>query len=317
MTKLKGLLLTEGFHGMISQVEGLAKALELNFTHEKIELNNFWEFLPPKITPVKNFVFKNKIDRDFNIVISCGRKSVIPSIYLKKKFKNKIMNIHIQDPKVSLNNFDFVVAPEHDGLMGKNVLTSKGAIHYLRSEELDLNENYLTSKMSKEKKIVTLIVGGPNKYYDFNDINIEKIFLKIEKNFIQNGYQLIFIPSMRTPASIIKKAEDFFDKNQIIIQDVNKKAYLSSLKLADHIVVTCDSTSMISEAAITGKPIYVAQMPAIKNNKRFKHFFNLFETLNITKNLQDSIEYWEYEILDETNKISSYIKEKINNYDFS
>ena len=317
MTKFKGLLLTEGMHGMISQVEGLAKALNLDFIHEKIELNNFWEFLPPKITPVKNFVFKNKIDRDFNIVISCGRKSVIPSIYLKKKFKNKIMNIHIQDPKVSLNNFDFVVAPEHDGLMGKNVLTSKGAIHYLRSEELDLNENYLTSKMSKEKKIVTLIVGGPNKYYHFNDINIEKIFLKIEKNFIQNGYQLIFIPSMRTPASIIKKAEDFFDKNQIIIQDVNKKAYLSSLKLADHIVVTCDSTSMISEAAITGKPIYVAQMPAIKNNKRFKHFFNLFETLNITKNLQDSIEYWEYEILDETNKISSYIKEKINNYDFS
>ena len=317
MTKFKGLLLTEGMHGMISQVEGLAKALNLDFIHEKIELNNFWEFLPPRITPVKNFVFKNKIDRDFNIVISCGRKSVIPSIYLKKKFKNKIMNIHIQDPKVSLNNFDFVVAPEHDGLMGKNVLTSKGAIHYLRSEELDLNENYLASKMSKEKKIVTLIVGGPNKYYDFNDTNIEKIYLKIEKNFIQNGYQLIFIPSMRTPERIIKKAEDFFDKNQIIIQDVNKKAYLSSLKLADHIVVTCDSTSMISEATITGKPIYVAQMPAIKNNKRFKHFFNLFETLNITKNLQDSIEYWEYEILDETNKISSYIKEKINNYDFS
>ena len=317
MTKLKGLILTEGMHGMISQAEGLAKALNLDYIHEKIELNNFWEFLPPKITPVKNFVFKNKIDRDFNIVISCGRKSVIPSIYLKKKFKNKIMNIHIQDPKVSLNNFDFVVAPEHDGLMGKNVLTSKGAIHYLRSEELDLNENYLASKMSKEKKIVTLIVGGPNKYYDFNDTNIEKIYLKIEKNFIQNGYQLIFIPSMRTPERIIKKAEDFFDKNQIIIQDVNKKAYLSSLKLADHIVVTCDSTSMISEATITGKPIYVAQMPAIKNNKRFKHFFNLFETLNITKNLQDSIEYWEYQKLDETNRISSYIKEKINNYDFS
>ena len=85
MFKLKGLLLTEGMHGMVSQVEGLAKALNLDFIHEKIELNNFWEFLPPKITPVKNFVFKNKIDRDFNIVISCGRKSVIPSIYLKKK----------------------------------------------------------------------------------------------------------------------------------------------------------------------------------------------------------------------------------------
>ena len=29
MTKLKGILLTQGMHGMISQVEGLAKALDL------------------------------------------------------------------------------------------------------------------------------------------------------------------------------------------------------------------------------------------------------------------------------------------------
>ena len=85
MSKLKGLLLTEGMHGMISQVEGLAKALDLDFIHEKIELNNFWKLIPPKITPIHSFVFKNKIDNDLNIVISCGRKSVIPSIYLKKK----------------------------------------------------------------------------------------------------------------------------------------------------------------------------------------------------------------------------------------
>ena len=57
MEKLKALLLTEGMHGMISQVEGLAKALDLDFIHEKIELNNFWKLLPPKITPVQNFCF--------------------------------------------------------------------------------------------------------------------------------------------------------------------------------------------------------------------------------------------------------------------
>ena len=107
MKKLKGLILTEGMHGMISQAEGLAKALDLNFIHEKIELNSFWKLFPPKITPVKKFVFKNQINKEFNVVISCGRKSVIPSIYLKNKFKNKIMNIHIQNPKVSLDNFDF------------------------------------------------------------------------------------------------------------------------------------------------------------------------------------------------------------------
>ena len=316
MTKLKGVLLTEGMHGMISQVEGLAKALDLDFIHEKIELNNFWELIPPKITPIQKFVFKNNFENNFDIVISCGRKSVIPSIYLKQKFKNKIMNIHIQDPKVSLDNFDFIVVPEHDSLKGKNVLTTKGAIHYLRNRELSENENYLKPQINKEK-LATLIVGGPNKYYDYNDKTIDEIFLKIKNNFINNGYQLIFIPSMRTPQNVINKAVNYFGENQIIITNVDKKAYLSSLKLADHIVVTCDSTSMISEAAMTGKPIYVAQMPAIKKNNRFKIFFELFKSLNIIKDLENSVDEWSYEKLNETDKISSYIKEQLKNYDFS
>ena len=317
MTKLKGLLLTEGMHGMISQVEGLAKALDLDFMHEKIELNNFWKIFPPKVTPVKDFVFKNKINSQFDVVISCGRKSVIPSIYLKKKLKNKIINIHIQEPKVSLDNFDFVVAPEHDGLKGNNVLTSKGAIHYLTNDELNENENYLKSKINDQKKIVALILGGPTKYYDYNNQVIEGIFSKIEKNFLKKNYQVIVVPSMRTPQHIIEKAENYFDKDQIIILNVDKKAYLSSLKVSDHIIVTCDSTSMISEAAITGKPIYVAQMPAIKNNKRFKSFFNLFESLNIIKELNNSVESWTYAKLNETNKIAEQIRKKIKQHDFS
>ena len=316
MTKLKGILLTEGMHGMISQVEGLAKALDLEFIHEKIELNNFWKLIPPKITPVHDFVFKNKIDKNFDIVISCGRKSVIPSIYLKNKYKNKIINIHIQDPKVSLNNFDFVVAPAHDGLKGDNVLISKGAIHYLRSDELNKNINYLKSQIKKEK-IVSLIVGGPNKYYHYDEKSIIKIFSKIKNNFINNGFQLIFIPSMRTPKKTIDLAKDYFDENQIIINEVDKKAYLSSLALTDYVVVTCDSTSMISEAAMTGKPIYVAQIPPIKRNDRFNKFFELFKSLNIIKELENTVENWNYDKLNETDKISSYIKDKFKNYDIS
>ena len=58
-------------------------------------------------------------------------------------------------------------------------------------------------------------------------------------------------------------------------------------------------------------------MPAKKNNKRFKDFFKLFENLNIIKNLGTTVEEWSYQKLDETQRVSSYIKEKIKNYDFS
>ena len=312
MTKLKGLLLTEGMHGMISQVEGLAKALDLNFIHEKIELNNFWRMIPPKFTPVQNFVFKNKINQNFDVVISCGRKSVIPSLYLKKKYKNKIMNIHIQNPKVSLNNFDFIVAPEHDGIKGENVISTKGAIHYLSEKEIEENKDYLKSFIKQdERKIWCLIMGGPTKYYDYSTKNMKHIFSMFYKLMKKHDFQLVVIPSMRTPINTIHYAKEFFGENHTVIMDVDKKAYLSALALSENIVVTCDSSSMISEAALTGKPIYVANILPKKNDKRFQRFRNLFRELNITRNLGEEIENWNYEKLDETNRVAKIIKEKI------
>ena len=39
MEKLKSLLLTEGMHGMISQAEGMAKALNAEFDHKIVRLS--------------------------------------------------------------------------------------------------------------------------------------------------------------------------------------------------------------------------------------------------------------------------------------
>ena len=317
MSKLKALLLTQGMHGMISQVEGLARALNLDYKHQTIKLKKFWNYIPPKFTPITENILSENFICNAKVIISCGRKSVIPSITLKKKYGKNILNIHIQDPKVKLSNFDFVIAPEHDGLNGENVLTSKGSIHYLTNDELDSNENYLESRINNKKKIVTLIIGGPTKHYDYSNTTIDNIFLKIKQNFLEKDYQLIVVPSMRTPQYILDKAKNYFNEDQVVIPNVDKKAYLCSLKKADHIIVTCDSTSMISEAAITGKPIYIAQMPAIKNNERFKSFFNLFASLNIIKDLNTKVENWNYTKLDETKKIADQIKEKIKLHDFS
>jgi len=312
MIKLKGLLLTEGMHGMISQVEGLAKALDLDFIHEKIELNSFWKLFPPKLTPVSSNVYKKIISSDFDVIISCGRKSVIPSIHLKKNSNKKVINIHIQNPKVNFKNFDFIVAPEHDGITGENVINTKGAIHYLTKEEILTNKNYLDSFIKKDqRKIITLIIGGPTKYYDYSDENIEKIFNNLKTLVEKKEYQLVIIPSMRTPKSIIEKAKLFFGERHTVIESVDKKAYLSALAISEYIVVTCDSSSMISEAALTGKPIYIANIEPKKNDNRFQQFRNLFKELNITRNLGEDLENWNYQKLDETNRVAKIINHKI------
>ncbi len=312
MSKLKGLLLTEGLHGMISQVEGLAKALDLDYFHEKIELNTPWNLVPPSLTPLKKFIFKNQISKEYEVIISCGRKSVIPSIILKKNCNKKVINIHIQNPKVSLQNFDFVVAPDHDSIDGPNVLISKGAIHYLTIDEINNAKDYLVNKIEKGKDVITLILGGPTKYYNYSKEHITQIFSKINKQILEKNLQLIIIPSNRTPEKIIQFAKEYFNKNSLIIDTVDKQAYLSSLSLAKYIVVTCDSSSMISEAALTGKPIYVAMIPATRSDKRFQKFRNLLESMNIIRKLEDEMHTWSYDKLDETNRIARLIKEKLS-----
>jgi len=310
MLELKALLLTQGMHGMVSQVEGLAKALRLNFKHQNIKLKPFWNLVPPKLTPISENLLTEKFVCDSKIIISCGRKSVISSIALKRRLGSQIFNIHIQDPKVSFKHFDLIISPEHDGIKGENVLTTRGSIHYLTKKEILDNVKYL-SLDQKKRQIVTFVIGGPNKYYDYSDEQIHFLFNKVKTIFTPDKYKIVVIPSYRTPEEVIKKAYNTFHLNHFVVKKIDKKAYLSSLAQADYIIVTCDSTSMISEAAVTGKPVYMAMMKPKKSIRRFKSFYSRFKSLGIAKELTGTIDNWSYDKLDEVNRIAPLIKEKM------
>jgi len=166
--------------------------------------------------------------------------------------------------------------------------------------------------LSKDKKqIVAFIIGGPNKYYSYSEEQVHYIFNKIKTLFTPDKYKIIIIPSYRTPERVIKKAFNTFSFNHLVIKKIDKKAYLSSLAISDYIIVTCDSTSMISEAAVTGKPVYMAMMKPKKSIRRFKSFYSQFKELGIVKELSDTIDNWSYDKLDEVNRIAPIIRSKM------
>ena len=311
MLELKALLLTQGMHGMISQVEGLAKALGLSYKHQKIELKSFWNLIPPKISPISENLVKNKFVCDCKLIISCGRKSVIPSIALKKRFGNEIFNIHIQDPKVSFKHFDLIVSPEHDGLNGENIINTTGAIHYLTKKEIMDNSQYLGIEKDKRRELVAFIIGGPNKYYKYSEKQIHELFNKVKTLFTPDKFKIIVVPSYRTPENILKIAFNTFNVDHHVVKTIDKQAYLSALAISNYIVVTCDSTSMISEAAITGKPVYIAMMKSFKPTGRFKKFYSQLRDLGVTRELENTVENWSYNKLNEVIRIAPLIKAKM------
>ena len=92
-----------------------------------------------------------------------------------------------------------------------------------------------------------------------------------------------------------------------------KNPYIFSLKNSEFFIVTSDSTSMISECAFTGKPVYVYHLPFKRNSKRIMNFHKEFENRKITKNFSyiNNLKKWEYKTLDEAKRITSILKERI------
>ena len=94
-----------------------------------------------------------------------------------------------------------------------------------------------------------------------------------------------------------------------------KNPYKQSIQESSFFIVTSDSTSMISEAAISGKPIYIYHLPFRRKSRRIYKFsqMNLINLAYhvILKNIQ-KMEKWTYNSLNESERIARIIKEKNN-----
>ena len=195
---------------MRSQIEGLANLICNSHQNFDIQIKPFFKNLPIQLIPASAKAYQN-IDQ-INIqskvlLISCGKKSVKASIYLKKKFKGLVFNIHIQDPKSNHNFFDLIISPEHDQLKKPNNISTLLALHNIN---FDLNK--------KKTNTINFIIGGSNKYFKFNEDTQNKILNDLE--YLSKISQVNVIPSRRTPHQFIKNLSMLKNHNIKLFTDL-------------------------------------------------------------------------------------------------
>ena len=80
-----------------------------------------------------------------------------------------------------------------------------------------------------------------------------------------------------------------------------------------YFIITSDSTSMISEASISGMPIYVYHLPYKRKSIRLNRFHEEFRKLNITRDFlsTNTLDSWSYNKLNESKRIAGIIKKRI------
>jgi mitochondrial fission protein ELM1 len=310
--------LTDGSAGMISQVRGLAEALNVNYELKVVKLNFPWSKLPVNLLPLSNMMFKNLSDFNLaskapDILISCGKRSIYASLFIKKKSIKRVFSIHIQNPRVNTNNFDIVVAPSHDNVIGHNVITTDLAINHITPKLLDKHaEKMKDSFGSIQKPICTVFIGGKSRNYKFDQSNVIELAKTLDKVMNNNNVQMFIVFSRRTDKFIKDYLKKKYSK-QNIVWEGKDNPYLALMHYSKYLICTSDSVSIISESVSSKKPVFIYKLPSSKRYNRIDSFLSTLVERNYVKILSDKLEDYSNSYTNETMEVARTINESYNN----
>lgn len=278
--------LTDNRIGNSKQTLALAASLG-SYTEKKVKFSRISK-LPNKLLGASLVGVDIDIEgKKPDLIISSGRKLARVSAALKKKFKCKA--IHIMNPgSALLDNFDHVIIPNHDDVENaKNIIRITGAVS-------NTKKHIATEKTGLQQ--VAVLIGSITEE-EAHDL------LKILN---ENKTMYLITTSRRTPP----EATEVIEKNIRQLHQIykygskEKNPYDSFLKSADIIVVTGDSVNMATEAAHTGKPVYILE---VETKEKFKKFWHELYEMGIARKLEGKLESWEYKPLNNLKDIKKKI----------
>lgn len=257
--------LSDGRAGIERQAQAFANALSEDIENAEVETvrinpHGLQVMLPPQywfnplsaLPSQEQAIFYNPPD----ILVANGRRSIPYSLLLKKRLGDKITTIQLQDPKVACDKFDFVIAPKHDEVKGKNVYETLGGVVYYSDDAI----KNARSKFNKTSETAIVILGGNSKTHKFTLQRASEIIKKLDKI---KAYSLCITTSRRTPEDVTKLFEEFAKTNGHNFYSPNmggENPYLSWLSSADIAFITEDSANMLADAAFFGLPINILKL---------------------------------------------------------
>ena len=240
-----------------------------------------------------------------SIIITTGRRMAGTSIALKSILKNNVKTIHIQNPRLSPNNFDLLLIPEHDRIKGKNIIQTNGALCFFEEKDMKKFKEPNLNKIKTKKNTVLLMVGGNSKNQKPNNSEYFELGTKVIHGVKNLDAQLIVSFSRRTPSKAIKILQSTFSKHlkefKMLSLDENN-IYPKILKIIDFTIVTSDSVNMISELATLTKPLFIFHFS--KGNRKISFFISNLKELNIVQDYKGNLFKFEKNKL-QTNKITT------------
>jgi mitochondrial fission protein ELM1 len=254
-------ILSEGLAGLQAQALGLAEACGLTPEMRVLEPGVPWKWIAARLWPRPLSVVAASLRAPLpDLVIGCGGMAAAVLAALRGKSRPVVQ---VQNPRMDIARFDLVVANYHDELTGPNVILSRTALHRVTPERLaDEAARWHDRLAGLPRPLVAVLLGGSNGRFRLDKDTGAKLAADLASMMRRDKVGMMVTPSRRTdPAVTSLITEAIAPLGGQVWDGAGENPYFGMLALADMIVVTQDSVSMISEAAATEAPVLVVELP--------------------------------------------------------
>lgn len=276
--------------GDANQQIALAEALGFPFEIKKIDYNEL-----RRIPFVRRFGLTIVARRSRHLIappwpdliIATGYGSVAVARYVRKQSGGRAKIVHIGNPRTDTADFDLqVTTPQYPRKAARNVLALPFPIgNPAQAITPDVEEIEWLARIPAPLRLVA--VGGPARHWELDHCALAEAIATIGAKSPSGS--LIVCTSPRTRPSTRRLLRRIVTgERAAIVEHFPRFAVL--LATADEIYVTADSVSMISEAALTGKP--VGLIP-IRRSVRGQLSHWLWERPLARRSLPDFGDFWE------------------------
>jgi mitochondrial fission protein ELM1 len=291
-------VLTEAYAGLRAQALGLTEAAGLAAEARVIAPRGVWRHVPARFWPRPLSAIAAEALRPPlpDLVVGCGGKAAAVVAALRHRPRRVI----VQHPRMNPRRFDLIVAARHDELSGPNVFVTRTALH--RASPVRLAEAALgwRDRLAQlPRPLVAVLVGGSNGRFRLDRPVGQALANQLAAMMRADRVGVILTPSRRTdPAVTSALRATLAPLGGTVWDGTDENPYFGMLALADAIVVTTDSVSMVSEAVATAAPVLLANLPG--RSRRNALFLRGLIDEGRVRPYQGRLELWPVTRLDDT-----------------
>lgn len=309
-------IVTDGNVGNLRQAQAMARALGLPTVREWVlEARQPWKWFAPRRVPGAWWslgpVFAQAMqEQPPALAIGCGRQAALATRLLRDRGATAIQ---ILDPRIATVHWNWVIAPEHDRLMGANVITLSGSLNVVDDAWLaEARSRFATFGLLPGPR-TALLLGGDSAHMRWDRSSFESLAARLDAVLERDGGSLLATASRRTPEEIRTLLHRrYAGRPGVVWRDDSdgQNPYPGLLAWADRIVCSPDSVNMLSEACATRVPVHVFDPDRVTGRPR--RFLDDLLARGRIRPLEASLPFWQVEPLRETARVAALIRHRLD-----